>query len=405
MDVSILIVNYRTWGHCAEALESIALHPPDGSRSRNAVESRAAGSAGLRYEVVVVDNASPPPPPLVRARFERALASVGGRLIRSAENIGYARAANLACRATTGRCVVVSNADVIFQKRTIGVLVDYLLRHRDAGAVGPEVFWDDSQTCRMPDNFLPAARHQLYELAMRASPRLERRFARRTLRRQLALWQSRTPTDVDMLTGCCLALRRDVIDAIGLFDEQFPLFLEDADLAMRLRREGLRSVVVKPSTLVHKFSRSVGMDPETAMAKYWTSLRRYHAKWHGRLGIASGRVYRSLTERWQRAGSSTGPPPWVVDIESAAKPVLNLPRHCASYCVQVAVEPSFQAMSGVLGSGDSWTPDDSLFARFGQRAWFRVFDLSSGSPTVLRAYRFTRSDNGTRGLAASQPRR
>lgn len=380
MDVSILIVAHRTWGHCAEALESLAFHPP-----------RDARGEPMEYEVLVVDTGSPPPPPRVLARIERALTASRGRLIQLEHNVGYGPAANLACHETSGRCVVVSNADVLFREGTVGRLVEFLDRHPDVGAAGPELFWDDALTCRMPDNILPTAAHAIYELAVRASARLERRLASRNVRRQIALWEATGPTDVDTLSGCCLALRRAVIERAGLFDERFTLYLEDADLSKRLERHGLRRVVVKDSKLVHKFSQSFGQDPDASMARYWTSFERYHARWSSWLGIAVAKLYRELTERWRRRLRSSPPsPPWITELESDTKPQLPLRRHCERFCVQISLEPSFQAMVGVFGAGDSWTPHDALFARFPYRTWIRVFDLSDGHPDIVGEFRVTR---------------
>lgn len=63
--------------------------------------------------------------------------------------------------------------------------------------------------------------------------------------------QYAAPTDFDMVFGTALLIRRALIERVGLFDERFFVYYEDADLSLRARRAGYRLVVVPSARLWH----------------------------------------------------------------------------------------------------------------------------------------------------------
>lgn len=64
--------------------------------------------------------------------------------------------------------------------------------------------------------------------------------------------------DIPYLTGCCLLVRREVFDAVGLLDEDFFMYGEDVELCCRASKRGFRFGIVPDSVLYHKVSGSAG---------------------------------------------------------------------------------------------------------------------------------------------------
>lgn len=62
--------------------------------------------------------------------------------------------------------------------------------------------------------------------------------------------------EMDYLTGCCLLIKREVIEKIGLLSEDYFLYYEDTDFALRAKNAGYKSVYVPSSKIYHKVSRS-----------------------------------------------------------------------------------------------------------------------------------------------------
>ncbi len=64
--------------------------------------------------------------------------------------------------------------------------------------------------------------------------------------------------DIDYATGCCMLARREVIGRVGMLDESFFMYTEDADWCMRMRRAGYRIVYEPGARVWHKLSVSAG---------------------------------------------------------------------------------------------------------------------------------------------------
>jgi len=61
---------------------------------------------------------------------------------------------------------------------------------------------------------------------------------------------------VDYITGCCLLIKRQAVDEIGLLCEDYFLYYEDADWCLRAKKAGWRSVLVPSASIFHKHSKS-----------------------------------------------------------------------------------------------------------------------------------------------------
>ncbi len=61
---------------------------------------------------------------------------------------------------------------------------------------------------------------------------------------------------VDYITGCCMLVKCEVIEKIGLMDEDYFLYFEDVDWCLKVRRAGYKCVLVQNSKIWHKPSSS-----------------------------------------------------------------------------------------------------------------------------------------------------
>ncbi len=68
--------------------------------------------------------------------------------------------------------------------------------------------------------------------------------------------------ETDFATGCCLFVRRDVLEEIGLFDKRYFAYLEDADFSQRAKKAGWWVLYAPPAHLWHKVSQSSGIGSE-----------------------------------------------------------------------------------------------------------------------------------------------
>jgi hypothetical protein len=63
---------------------------------------------------------------------------------------------------------------------------------------------------------------------------------------------------IDYATGCCVCMRTEEFESIGMFDESFPIYAEDVDLSLRFKKRGGSIVFIHESRVWHKVSASLG---------------------------------------------------------------------------------------------------------------------------------------------------
>lgn len=210
---------------------------------RTCLNSLGHSAPGMRYEIVVVDNASSDGTP------ERLCAEFPCvRLIRNDRNIGFTRANNQAIAATGGEYILWLNTDTILQPNTISGLVEFLEMHPQAGIVGPKVLNPDGTFQFQCRRSLPTPLASMFYMLRldRVLPRS--RLAGQYLMAHLPLDQA---NQVDSVSGCCLLARRKVLEDIGPLDEDFFGFGEDIDWCVRAKNAGWEVWYYPGSQMVH----------------------------------------------------------------------------------------------------------------------------------------------------------
>jgi N-acetylglucosaminyl-diphospho-decaprenol L-rhamnosyltransferase len=227
-------------------------------------------------------------------------------------NVGFGRGANAGIRHARAPIVVVCNADVRFAPDALRRLVAAFELDDRLGAVGPAVRYPEGghqASARIEPDLLTALGH-----AVLGGVRPDNRFTRRY--RQLDA-DPDVARDVDWLSGCALALRREAVVGIGGFDPGYFLYVEDVDLAARLRAAGWRVRYEPAAQVTHRVGASTRMHRWRALRAHARSLDRYHRLRHGhglpgkvsrpfvRLGLLAWAVVTWTAGRLRGPGSSS----------------------------------------------------------------------------------------------------
>ena len=229
--------------------------------SRELMLACLASLAGTDAEIVVLDNASEDGSvAAVRERFP------GVRVIAQPYRAGFGANHNTVIRDTSGRYVYVLNEDTTADDWGFDALTAYLNAHPRVAALGPRLVYPDGR---------------LQDSAWRFPTPLVSTLSLATLGR-LGVTQSRgdAPRAVDWVMGAAVALRREALEEVGLFDEDFFLYSEEVDLQARLHRAGWEVHYFPRVTVVHHESQFSADIPERRINEMWRSRHRYWRKHH-----------------------------------------------------------------------------------------------------------------------------
>jgi GT2 family glycosyltransferase len=217
------------------------------------------------YEIILVENGSRIPLELDEVRN---LCDRVRKVLKIPVNIGYPRAANVGLRealAHRPEYVLLLNDDTKVAPGFLKVLVDAGEAIADAGGLGPAIYYSDAPT----KMWASGGRIDLTMCQLRTFDLQE------SLQRDG--WN---PLALEFLTGCCLLVKRRVLEAIGLFDERFYLYWEDADFMVRMNQAGFKNVLVPSASIWHKGSASVGGHKSPFQVYHLTRSQLLFAKLH-----------------------------------------------------------------------------------------------------------------------------
>ena len=252
---SLLVINYRS---ATLALSAVAT-------------AREAYRGDL--QVVIVDNSVDP--------LEAQALRGAGHLVVADRNLGYAGAINEGRKWCVGSTLVIANPDVRFAPRSIDLLLA-----AGAAVAGPALFWDDAFQWRLP----PADVHDRRYLLDRVVASRSRWWAavrdRRRIRERVSFWSSTETTKVPSLSGAVLAIRTEAFDAVGGFDERYPLYFEEHDF---LRRVAGEVVYVPEARVRHLYNQSAAGSLESK-SFYAESENQYVRRWMGGAGAVLKRA-------------------------------------------------------------------------------------------------------------------
>jgi N-acetylglucosaminyl-diphospho-decaprenol L-rhamnosyltransferase len=235
-------------------------------------------TSGLRAQVWVVDNASQDgSPEIVRADFPQA------RLVVSPENLGFAGGNNLALRqlGTTAppRYALLLNPDAELRPGALRTLLDFIEGRPPVGVAGARLFYGDGRFQHSAFRF-PG----LWQIAFDLFPLPSRLYRSRLNGRYPQAWYERgTPFPVDHPLGAAMMVRWEVIQHVGLFDQEFHMYCEEIDWCMRIKRAGWEIYCVPGADVVHHVGQSTYQVREDSFVNLWHSRRRLYDKHYGPL--------------------------------------------------------------------------------------------------------------------------
>ena len=219
----------------------------------------------LLREIIMVDNASTDgTEEMVREDFPEV------RWLRNTENRGFAAAVNQASAMASGDFLLLLNSDARLLPGQMEKLVSFMKDESGVGIVGPQLVYEDMRPQRSTA-YVPTLLQEVVPA-----------FVLRLLFPGTygAKEKGTLPRDVESLIGAAIAVRADLLRALGGFDERFFFFLEETDLCVRARQKGFRVVFFPNARAIHLQGKTVRKTWVSGRIEYAISLRRFVKKYH-----------------------------------------------------------------------------------------------------------------------------
>ncbi len=237
IDLSIIIVNFNTCEILRDCLANLSQISPK------------------EAEIIVVDNnSSDGAPDMVEKDFPKII------LIRSKENLGIAKAANLALEKAQGSYVLFLGSDAFPKGGSLEGMVDYMDKNLKVGIA----------TCRilLRDGSLDKDSHRGFPTpwaALTHFSKLDKIFAKSKLFG--SYYQSYKDLsrahEIDACISHYMFARKDIFKDIGGWDEDFFVYGEDIDLCYRVKSAGWQIMYLPQFEVIHYKGASVGLRKET----------------------------------------------------------------------------------------------------------------------------------------------
>ena len=277
--VFVVIVNFRTGRLTAQCLRSLAAE----------VSSLRSG------RVIVVDNCSEDDSvTLISSAIRHNGWERWAELLPLPRNGGFAYGNN----AAIGRArqldpelaaVVLLNPDAVVRPGLLVGLMTQLNSQPHAGIVGAAI--------EGPGGELVVSAHVMPSPLGELEASAELAFLTRVLSRHVVSPPpSAVSRECDWVSGACMAIRREVLDAIGPFDEGFFLYYEEVDFCRRAREAGWSCWLAADARVMHLEGAATGIKAaRQRLPAYWfASRRRFFVKAYGIGGLVLADVLWAL---------------------------------------------------------------------------------------------------------------
>lgn len=241
--LSIVLVNYNYGDFLINCLHSIYL-----------------AQDKLALDVWVVDNASEDKSiKLAEQSFPQV------HYIENKDNKGFGAANNQALRQITGEFILTLNPDTELEKGTLAYMVEFMQEHPEVGAATCKALKSDGELDWAYHRGFPTPWASL--LYFLGNDRLYHLTDR----------DMNKAHEVDAISGSFFMTRKEVLDKVGLFDEDYWMYAEDLDLCYRIKKAGYKVMYVPDVGVIHWKGVSSGLKKHSQEISTATKMSKIRA--------------------------------------------------------------------------------------------------------------------------------
>ncbi|MDZ4711459.1 MAG: glycosyltransferase family 2 protein [bacterium] len=259
-ELSVIIVTWNSESEIGECIKSVIKF-----------------SAGIRTEIIVVDNRSSDSTLRVLQGFPEI------KIIANKENTGFTKGCNEGIRNSSGKNILLLNPDTVLKEDSITSLIKKLNSNETTGGIAPQLLNPDGSV----------------QMSCRTFPTYWDMFCEFTLlsyifpkSRTFAQWKMnyfdhKSEREVDQPMAAALMIKREVISKTGNFDERFEMFFNDVDLCKGIYDNGYRIIFFPDAKVLHEKGVSIYKE-RVKMIRVWNNdcMKYFEKHYNNTLAIA-----------------------------------------------------------------------------------------------------------------------
>ncbi|MCI0450462.1 MAG: glycosyltransferase family 2 protein [Chlorobi bacterium] len=247
MTLSIVIVNWNTKDLIKECIESILAYSPE-----------------FKYEIIVIDNASDDGSPGYLSSLEIVL-------IKNSENLGYAKAANQGMRIAKGKYVLMLGSDTVMKENTLKECVNFLQNNSSCGAVGCRLLNPDGSIQNSCKKF-PKLKNAFFTYL--SLDKLNKDY-------DMANFNYDKTISVEQIATTFLMVRKDVLEKVNYFDENYRILYNDVVLCKKIWEAGYKIYFLHTCSVIHHGSQSTKKADFELRKIMYSDIYRYYKNHFG----------------------------------------------------------------------------------------------------------------------------
>lgn len=220
MDLSIIILAYKSKTDLENLLPSVF-----------------SSQTKYSFEVILVDNGSYDGTFELVENFKKKHTNLF--FIQNVNN-GFSAGNNLGIKKAQGEYILLLNPDTKLSEETLEVMIDFMNERRDVGISGCKLIKKDGSLDKACRRRFPNPRSAFKRLFLRN----DAEYNYSDINPDLSM-------EVESVVGAFLLIRKEVVQKIGLLDEDFFMYGEDLDWCFRAKEAGFKIWYYPKTTILH----------------------------------------------------------------------------------------------------------------------------------------------------------
>ncbi|KKN01869.1 hypothetical protein LCGC14_1123410 [marine sediment metagenome] len=194
------------------------------------------------------------------------------KIIHSEKNLGYAAANNLGIHNSKGDIILLLNSDTTFDTIFLQSMLSFFRKYKLIQIAQPKICFYNIKKKESKTDLIWGLGGKMNCYSFKLFVMID------FLKEDKKLHSK--PLKIDYATGCALFIRRNVLNKIGLMDNSYFMYVEDADLCYRAKKQGFNAFCNTKTKIYHGATLKISSN----MRKYYFRNRNYfcfkHYSWH-----------------------------------------------------------------------------------------------------------------------------